>query len=179
MVNVVDPPITSSESRIVRTRGSFLSRCANGGEVKCASIADDPASKAITASGWVIVTVNRSKRVGWLYFCLAYIFMTIEGIETLIAVTAILSLAVMSSSFFRWSARVLRYIGIDDMAATPLTFTEAAVRSQSVMNAGGPAVMKSAEPERRASFITEGPPMLIQRTFRFGMPASFARFSMS
>src|SRR5580658_3603320 len=164
MVNVVEPPITSSDSIMVRTRGSFFSRCANGGEVKCASTADDPESSAITASGCVMVTVNLSKRVGWPYFCFAYICIMIDGMETLIAVTAILSLSVTSSSFFRWSARVLRYIGMEDIAATPLTLAEAAVRSQSVIKAGGPAVIKSAEPDNSASFITAGPPMLIQRT---------------
>ena len=40
------------------------------------------------------------------------------------AVTAILSLSVTSSSLFRWAARVLRYIGMEDMAATPLTLAE-------------------------------------------------------
>jgi hypothetical protein len=51
---------------------------------------------------------------------------------------------------------------MEDMDATPLTLAEPMVRSQSVMNAGGPAVMKSADPDNRASFITAGPPMLIQ-----------------
>src|ERR1035438_7192965 len=109
---------------MVRTRVSFFSRCANGGEVKWASTAEDPASIAITASGCVIVTVYLSKRVGWPYFCFAYICITIDGMETLIAVTAIRSLSVTSSSFFRWSARVLRYIGMEDIAATPLILAE-------------------------------------------------------
>ncbi len=62
------------------------------------------------------------------------------------------------------SDRVLRYIGSDVIAATPFTLAEVMVRSHKVRNAGGPAAMKSAEPESRASFITEGPPILIQRT---------------
>ena len=47
-----------------------------------------------------------------------------------------------------WSVRVFRYIGNDVIAATPMTFAESCVRSQSVMKAGGPAAMKSTEPDR-------------------------------
>ncbi len=55
------------------------------------------------------------------------------------------------------SAVVLRYIGSDDIAATPRMSTESRVRSQSVMNAGGPAAMKSTEPDSSASFMHGGP----------------------
>ena len=60
--------------------------------------------------------------------------------------------------------RVFRYIGSDDIAATPRTSTDPRVRSHSVMKAGGPAAMKSTEPDSSASFMTAGPPRSIQRT---------------
>src|SRR4030081_2032335 len=83
--------------------------------------------------------------------------MTIDGIETLTEVTAILSPGLRSSSARRCSARVLRYIGIELMAATPLTSILPRVRSHSVRKAGGPAEMKSADPESRASFMIRRP----------------------
>ncbi len=128
-----------------------------------------------------MVTVYLSKRVTWdaPYFCLAYICMMSAGIETLIAVTAMRSRSVMSSSFFSRSDRAFKYIGKDVIAATPVTLMEPSVLSQSVRNAGGPAAMKSTEPESSASFITDGPPKLIQRTCRLAIPACLAYFSMS
>src|SRR5665213_4423132 len=95
------------------------------------------------------------------YFCLAYICITSDGMETLIEVTAMRSRSVMSSSFFTAGDREFRYIGSDVMAATPFTLADEMVRSQRVRKAGGPAAMKSADPDSRASFITEGPPILI------------------
>src|SRR5262245_48094763 len=180
MVKVVEPPITSSEVRIVLTCGSFRSRWWNGGDGERASLPQDPERKATTASGCVIVTVNLSKRdtSDAPYLSRAYICMTIDGIETLTAVTAILSRWVMSSNFLRCSPRVFRYIGKDDIAATPFTFAESCVRSHSTMNAGGPAAMKSTAPERSASFITAGPPRSIHWTCRFWMPDSWACRSM-
>jgi hypothetical protein len=91
----------------------------------------------------------------------------IEGIETLTAVTAILSFGVRSSMERRCSARALRYIGIELIAATPLTARLPLVRSHRVRKAGGPAEMKCADPDSSASFITAGPPMLAQLTLTF------------
>src|SRR5262249_42645156 len=66
--------------------------------------------------------------------------------------------------------------GSEVIAATPVTLADVSVLSHSVRNAGGPAAMKSTEPARRASFITEGPPSSIQVTFT-SVPASLACFS--
>src|SRR6185369_5669608 len=100
--------------------------------------------------------------------------MMIDGIDTFTDVTAILSCSVRSSSFFNRSARVFRYIGNDDIAATPLTFAESTVLSQRIRNAGGPAAMKSTAPDKRESFMTAGPPRSIHVTLSPWMPASLA-----
>ena len=84
--------------------------------------------------------------------------MMIAGIETFTAVTAILSFGVRSFSDLRCGALVLRYIGIEVIAATPFTFMLARVRSQSVMKAGGPAGAKCAAPASSMSLTTDGPP---------------------
>src|SRR3954452_15163194 len=131
----------SFEVVIVRTAGSLRSRWWNGGEVKCAVISDLPESSATTPSGCCSETVYGS----YLAYCslpdslIACICMMIAGIDTFTAVTAILSLGCKSFSDLRCGALVLRYIGIDVMAATPLTFMLLVVLSHSVMKAGGPA----------------------------------------
>src|SRR2546423_14961311 len=84
--------------------------------------------------------------------------MMIAGIETFTAVTAILSFGVRSFSDLRCGAFVLRYIGIDVIAATPRTFMLLAVLSHSVMKAGGPAGAKCALPDSSMSLTTDGPP---------------------
>src|ERR1043166_3600443 len=84
--------------------------------------------------------------------------MMIAGIETFTAVTAILSLALRSRSDLRCGALVLRYIGIDVIAATPFTFMLLEVLSQIVMKAGGPAGARCALPESSMSLTTAGPP---------------------
>ena len=98
--------------------------------------------------------------------------MLIDGIETLTAVTAILSVSVRSSIVVSAGFVVFRYIGSDDIAATPRTSAEPRVALHSVMNAGGPAAMKSTEPDSSASFMTAGPPRSIQRTVRSASPAA-------
>src|SRR5579864_7531147 len=126
----------------------------------------DPESNATTASGCAIETVNLSNRVAWAapYFSCAYICMMIAGIDTLMAVTAILSRSVISSNLLRCPALVLRYIGSEVIAATPSTLAAPRVLSHNVINAGGPAEMKSADDDNSASFIAAGPPRSIQRT---------------
>ncbi len=74
---------------------------------------------------------------------------------------------------------MFKYIGSDDIAATPRTSAEPRVALHSVMNAGGPAAMKSTEPDSKASFMTAGPPRSIQRTVSSVSPAARACFSMS
>ena len=100
--------------------------------------------------------------------------MMIDGIDTFTAVTAILSPARRSATDCSRSVLVFRYHrhgahGRDAAHRAPR------VRSHSVRNAGGPAEMKCAEPESSASFIAEGPPMLLQLTVSVS-PASAARF---
>src|SRR5689334_1879345 len=114
----------------------------------------DPESSATSASGCAMETVNLSKRVACdgPYLSFAYTCMMIAGIETLIDVIAILSRAPMSPSVLRCSELVLRYIGIDVIAATPSTLADPRVLSHKVRNAGGPAEMKSADEDRSASF---------------------------
>src|SRR5688572_6936851 len=90
----------------------------------------------------------------------AYICMIMDGIDTLIAVTAILSLAPTSLMLLISGERVLRYIGIDVMAARPVTFMLSRVRAQMVRKAGGPAGTTCALPDRSASFTCAGPPRL-------------------
>src|SRR6201991_5214438 len=90
--------------------------------------------------------------------------MMMEGIDTLTAVTAIFWTPVIWSSDFNWATRAFRRIGIELMAAMDFTPTLPRVRSHKVRKAGGPAEMKCAEPERSASFMTAGPPMLDQVT---------------
>jgi hypothetical protein len=92
---------------------------------------------------------------------MACICMMIAGIDTFTAVTAILSVGCKSLSDLRCGALVFRYIGIDVMAATPITFMLARVRSHSVMKAGGPAGAKCAAPASSMSFTTAGPPRRI------------------
>src|SRR3954449_6971403 len=92
--------------------------------------------------------------------------MMIAGIDTFTAVTAILSVGARSVNDFKCGALVLRYIGIDVIAATPITFMLARVRSQIVMNAGGPAGAKCAAPESSMSFTTAGPPSRMYSAFR-------------
>src|SRR5215218_8703563 len=84
--------------------------------------------------------------------------MMIAGIDTFTAVTAILSFGVRSFSDLRCGALVLRYIGIEVIAATPRTFMLAAVLSHNVMKAGGPAGAKCAAPASNMSLTTDGPP---------------------
>src|ERR1700754_5324327 len=103
--------------------------------------------------------------------------MMMEGIDTLTAVTAIFLSPVIPSSDFSWATRAFSRIGIELIAAMDFTPTLLRVRSHKVRKAGGPAEMKCAEPERRASFMTAGPPMLDQETVTL-RPASSAYFSM-
>src|SRR5215218_1750923 len=84
--------------------------------------------------------------------------MMIAGIDTFTAVTAILSFGVRSFSDLRCDALVLRYIGIEVIAATPRTFMLVTVLSHSVMKAGGPAGARCAAPASSMSLTTEGPP---------------------
>src|SRR5690606_18429804 len=93
---------------------------------------------------------------------MAYICMTMDGIDDLTDVTAILSPSFRSSMDFRCAARVFRYMGMELMAATPLTSAVPLVRSHKSRKDGGPAEIKSAEPDSKASIMTEGPPMLDQ-----------------
>src|SRR5512144_511386 len=110
---------------------------------------------ATTASGCVIETVNGSNRnaAEAPYLARAYICMMMEGIETLTAVTAILSPSLRSSIERRWSARVFRDGGSGGRAAMPFAPRLVLLRSDGVRKAGGPAEMKCAEPESNASFI--------------------------
>src|SRR5262249_35679177 len=85
----------------------------------------------------------------------------------------------MSSSFLKRSDLVLRYIGSDDIAATPRTLAESRVLSHRIRKAGGPAAMKSTDPDKSASFMIAGPPRSIHFTLRLEMPAAFACFSIS
>ncbi len=87
--------------------------------------------------------------------------MMMAGIDTFTAVMAILFASVTSSSDLILSDRVLRYIGIDVIAATPLIFSDPVVRPQVVRNAGGPAGTRWAAPEISASLTTAGPPRLM------------------
>ena len=98
---------------------------------------------------------------------IACICMMIAGIETFTAVTAILSFGCRSFSDLRCGALVLRYIGIDVIAATPFTRMLARVRSQIVMNAGGPAGAKCAAPASSMSLTTAGPPSLTYSAVSF------------
>src|SRR5690606_23617169 len=128
------------------------------------------------ALAWLMVTVYGSKRKAWSlpYFSTAYICMMIDGIDDLTEVTPILSVSFRSSIDLRCAARVLRLIGMELMAATPFTLPR--VRSHRMRKEGGPAETKCAEPESRASIITDGPPMLAQFTVTFS-PAFAACFS--
>src|SRR5690606_1341031 len=127
-----------------------------------------------------MVTVKGSKRNTWSlpYFSMAYICMTMDGMDDLTEVTAILSPSFKSSMDFKCGARVFRYMGIELMAATPLTLAVPLVRSHKSRKDGGPAEMKSAEPDSKASIITEGPPIFAQLMVTF-CPAFSACFSIS
>ena len=85
--------------------------------------------------------------------------MTSEGIEILIAVTATLSFAEMSSMDLMCGALVFRYIGCELIEPTPTTSILPLVRSQSVSIPGTPPEMKCAEPDRSASFTAPDPLM--------------------
>src|SRR5690606_41419513 len=88
--------------------------------------------------------------------------MMIDGIDDFTEVTAILSPSFKSSSDFRCGARAFRNMGMELMAATPFTSAVPLVRAQSSRKDGGPAEMKSAEPDSSASIMTDGPTMLAQ-----------------
>src|SRR5687768_4154940 len=138
-----------------------------------------PDISATAASAWFIVTVYGSNRKAWSlpYLRVACICMMIDGIDDFTDVTAILSEPFRSSTDFRCAARVFRLIGIELIAATPFTLPLPMVLSHRIRNDGGPAEMKCAEPESRASIITEGPPTLAQFTVTF-TPAFSACFSI-
>ena len=87
-----------------------------------------------------------------------------EGIDDLTDVTATLSLPLRSSTVLRCSARVLRFMGIELIAATPLTSMLPLVLSHRIKKEGGPAEMKSADPDTKASIMADGPPMFDQLT---------------
>src|SRR5687768_13599893 len=127
-----------------------------------------------------MLTVYGSKRNAWSlpYFLTAYICMMIDGIDDLTDVTAILSPSLRSSIDLRCGARAFRRIGMELMAATPFTSAVLLVLSHRIRNDGGPAEMKSAEPESSASIMTDGPPMLAQLMVTF-WPAFSACFSIS
>ena len=103
--------------------------------------------------------------------------MMMAGIETFTAVMAILSVGLRSRIELRWGARVLRYIGIEVIAATPLTSALPRVRSHSVRKAGGPAATMSAEPDSSRSLTRAGPPSLIHSTLQIG-DAAVARVAL-
>ena len=134
MVNVVEPPRISSDTKIVRTgvlaftlvkrRGSevrtYEAEAGAGTGQKC--------DHSIRVRHSYRIAVKPGLACGGPYFDLAYICITSAGMDTLIAVTAILSLSVRSSSFLREPLRVFRYIGMEVMAATPLILSDAVVR---------------------------------------------------
>src|SRR5882757_9977868 len=103
--------------------------------------------------------------------------MVMGGVDTLTALAAIFRPPVLWSSDFNWATRAFRRIGIELIAAMDFTPTLLRVRSHRVRKAGGPAEMKCADPERSASFITAGPPMLDQVTVTL-RAASSAYFSI-
>src|SRR5262245_44053570 len=123
--------MTSFEVMMVRMVGLLRSFWWNGGEVKCAVTSVRSDMSEISASGWVSETVYLSRLAHSLRpnSLIAAIWRMIAGIETFTAVTAILSLAFRSRIDFRCSARVLRYIGIEVIAATPLMLALPRVRS--------------------------------------------------
>src|SRR3546814_182458 len=90
--------------------------------------------------------------------------MMIEGIDDFTDVTPILSPCFRSSMDLRCAARVFRYMGMELMAATPLTSLLPLVRSHKIRNDGGPADTKCADPDSNASIIADGPPSLAQST---------------
>ena len=68
-------------------------------------------------------------------------------------------------------------MGMELMAATPLTLAFPLVLSQRMRKEGGPAEIKSAEPESNASIMPAGPPMLDQLTLTV-WPSLAACFSI-
>ena len=103
--------------------------------------------------------------------------MTIDGMDDFTEVTAILSPGLMSSIDFRCSARAFSRMGMELMAATPLTPMLFLVLSHRMRKEGGPAEMKSAEPDSSASIMPAGPPMLDQLTLTV-WPSFAACFSI-
>src|SRR3989454_10213183 len=64
------------------------------------------------------------------------------------------------------------------MADTPLTPILSRVLSHKVIREGAPWATKCIAPEMSPSFMTAGPPTLIQLTFKASTPAALARFSI-
>src|SRR5690606_23036417 len=138
-----------------------------------------PESSAATPSGCFIATVYGSnlKVSASPYFSRAYICMVIAGIEILMAVTAILSASVTSSSDLKFSELVFRYIGCELIDPTPTTSCLPLTRSHRVSIPGMPPEMNCAEPDRSASLTAPDPLILTQFTFS-STPAAAAFFSI-
>src|SRR5437660_1669800 len=64
------------------------------------------------------------------------------------------------------------------MADTPLTPIPSRVLSHNVIREGAPWATKCIAPEMSPSFMTAGPPTLIQLTFKASRPAALACFSI-
>ncbi len=106
--------------------------------------------------------------------------MMIAGIETLTAVTAILSFSVKSLMLLIAGLLTLSHIGVSTMPATPFTsLALPLVRAQIVMTAGGPLVPKSICPDRSPSFIAAGLDSVMNTPLTSGSPAAFDCFSTS
>src|SRR5450759_3571102 len=106
--------------------------------------------------------------------------MMIAGIDTLTAVTAILSLSVKSRIDLTSGRLTLSHIGVSTIPATPLTsLPEPLVRAQMMMIAGGPLVPKSICPESSPSFIAAGLLSVMNTPFTSPSPASLVCFSTS
>src|SRR3954462_3712788 len=134
--------MTSSEERMRWMPGCSSSLYMKGGEVKCAVTSRFDKNAAIP-SGCDIDTVSGSS---FALFSLPHSFsaaicMMIAGIETLTAVTAILSFSVRSLMLFIAGLFTLSHIGVSTMPATPLiSLLDPLVRDQIVIIAGGPFV---------------------------------------
>ena len=141
----------------MRTRGSASSWYWKGAEVKWPVTSDRPLIMAAMPSGWLIETVRVSRRPCWPgpKACSAAIWRVTAWIETFTAGSAMRSFSVKSLMVFTSGLMVVSQIGIELMAATPLTLRFARVRDQIVKSGPTPPEAKSRLPEISASFMGE------------------------